>query len=169
MLPDFDEDNPIAEIKKLERFLQGDEDGERPLDVLRARGVVLPEESDLDDEALHQKLNELFDEMAAIGMLLDSTDHLSDRELYHYLLTDALLEETVLPTSSNGAWHMSPIGGGSKEDNEVYLRFYANDETRERWHRDFGESLPPKQKLPYDRDRMLPTRSKAGTRREARH
>jgi hypothetical protein len=169
MLTDDDDDNPIAEIERLDRFFDGEEDGERPLDVLRARGVELPEESSLDDEALHQKLAELFDEMAGIGMLLDSTNHLSDRELYCYLLTDALLEETILPTSNAGAWHMSPIGGGSQEDNDIYLRYYADDETRERWQRDFRDPLPPKEKPPFDRDRLLPTESRAGTPRETRH
>ena len=169
MLIDRDDDDPIAELEKLDRFLDGEEDGERPLDVLRARGVVLPEESSLGDESLHQKLQELIDEMAGIGMLIESTDHLSDRELYRYLVTDALLEETVLPTSSNGAWHMSPIGGGSEEDNEIYLRYYADDDTRERWHRDFGDPLPPKEKPPFDRDRLLPTHTTIADRRATRH
>ncbi len=169
MLIDDDDDDPIAEIERLDRFFDGEEDGERPLEVLRARGVELPEESSLDDEALHQKLTELFDEMAGIGMLIDSTNHLSDRELYRYLLTDALLEETILPRSSAGAWHMSPIGGGSREDNDIYLRYYADDETRERWQRDFRDPLPPKEKPPFDRDRLLPTESRAGAPRETRH
>src|SRR5258708_16549139 len=108
MLIDDDDDDPIAEIERLDRFYDGEEDGERPLEVLRARGVELPEESSLDDEALHQKLAELFDEMARIGMLLDSTNHPSDRELYRPLLTDALLQETRLPRSHPGAWHLTP-------------------------------------------------------------
>lgn len=95
--------------------------------------------------------------MAAICMVVESTDHLSDRELYRWLVTDALCEETFLPLpGSGGAWHTSPIGGCSEEDNEIYLRYYADDDTRERWHRDFGETLPPKEKPPYDRDRLLP-------------
>ena len=99
-----DEDNdPLAEIKKLDTFLDGEEDGDIPLDVLRQRGIDLPDDSSLDDETLHQKLELLIDKMAEIGMLLESTDHLSDRELYRYLLTDALLEETVLSTSGAGA------------------------------------------------------------------
>ena len=169
MVADFEDDDPIAELEKLDRFLNGEDAGERPLEVLRARGLVLPDDSSLDNEALHQKLTELIDEMAGIGMLLESTDHLSDRELYRYLLTDGLLEETVLPTSNNGAWHLSPIGGGSNEDGEIYLRYYADDETRERWHRDYGAFLPPKEKLPFDRDRLLPTQTALRDRRAVRH
>src|SRR5260221_12443164 len=157
MLIDDDDDDPIAEIERLDRFYDGEEDGERPLEVLRAGGLELPEEASLDDEALHQKLAELFDEMAGIGMLRDSTNHLSDRELYHYLLTDALLEETILPRSSAGAWHLSPIGGGSGEDNDFYPRFYADYETRARCSRNFRARLPTKAKRPSARRRLRRT------------
>src|SRR5258708_33404434 len=148
MLIDDDDDDPIAEIGRLDRFYDGEEDGERPLEVLRARGVELPEESSLDDEALHQKLTELFDEMAGIGMLLDSTNHLSDRELYRYLLTDALLEETILPRSSAGAWHMSPIGGGGQRANATYSGHYAADETRDGGPPELCHPPAPKERPP---------------------
>jgi len=89
-------------------------------------------------------------------MYLDSTDHMSDRELYRYLLTDGLLEETILSDNPASAWHLSPIGGGSEEDNEIYLRFYADDEDRARWEKDFREPIPPKEPKPFDRDSRLP-------------
>jgi len=57
---------------------------------------------------------------------------------------------------ASGHWYISPIGSCSEEDNEIYLRYYADDEYREQWHRDFGDPLPPKEKPPYDRDRFLP-------------
>jgi len=98
-----DVDDPIAELERLDRFFDGEEQGERPLKLFRARGMIIPEGSSLDDEALHQKLWELIDEMASLGMFLDSTDHLSERELYQYLVTDALLEETLLPSSASGS------------------------------------------------------------------
>jgi hypothetical protein len=53
----------------------------------------------------------------------------------------------------SGAWHISPV---RDDDSETYLRYYADEETRERWAREFGCVLPPKEKLPYDRDRLLP-------------
>lgn len=152
-----DEHDPIAELERIDRFFDGEEEGERPIDVLRNNGVSIPDERDLDDDSLHARLWEIINAMAAVAMYLESTNHLSDRELYRYLVTDALREETILPTpGSGGGWHISPIGGGSDEDNDIYLRYYADDETRERWHRDFGETLPAKEKPPFDRDRMLP-------------
>jgi hypothetical protein len=153
----IDDDDPIAELERLDRFFDGEEEGERPIDVLRNKGVSIPDERHLDDVALHAKLWEIINAMDAVGMVLESTDHLSDRELYRYLVTDALLEETILPTpGSGGRWHISPIGGGSEEDNEIYLRYYAGDDMRKHWQRDFGGTLPPKEKPPFDRDRLLP-------------
>jgi len=158
-----DDHDPIAEIERLDRFFDGEEDGERPIDVLRNNGVSIPDERDLDDGSLHERLWEIINAMAAVGMFVESTNHLSDRELYRYLVTDALLEETILPTpGSGGGWHISPIGGGSVEDNEIYRRYHADDETRDRWHRDFGETLPAKEKPPFDRDRLLPVQDFSG-------
>jgi len=152
-----DDHDPIAELERLDRFFDGEEEGERPIEVLRINGIDIPDDRDLDDDALHAKLWEIINAMAAAALYLESTDHLSDRELYRYLVTDALREVTILPTAgSGGGWHISPIGGGSDEDNEIYLRYFADDETRERWHRDFGEILPTKEKRPFDRDRLLP-------------
>jgi hypothetical protein len=145
--------DPIAELERLDRFFDGEEEGERPIDVMRNDGISIPDEHELDDDALHGKLWEIINAMAALGMFLDSTDHLSDRELYRYLVTDALCEETIL---GSGHWHISPIGGGSEEDNEIYLRYYADDEDRKDWQRDFEGTIPAKEKLPFDRDRLLP-------------
>jgi len=151
-----DDHDPLAEIERLDRFFDGEEDGERPIDVLRDRGVSIPDERDLDDGTLHARLWELINAMAATGVFVESTNHLSDRELYRYLVKDALREDTILPTpGSGGGWHLSPLGD-SDEDTEIYLRYFADDETREHWHRDFGVTLPPKEKPPFDRDRLLP-------------
>ncbi len=150
------DDDPIAELERLDVFLDGSESGEVPIEILRARGIEIPDESSLDDAALHAKLWQIIQEMAALGLYVESTDHLSDRELYRYLVTDALVEETCLPMSPNGGWHISPIGGCSEEDNEIYLRYYADDAIREDWRRDFGEPIPPREPLPFDRDRLLP-------------
>jgi hypothetical protein len=151
-----DDHDPIAEIERLDRFFDGEEEGERPIDVLRASGVSVPDERDLDDATLHARLWELINAMAATGVFVESTNHLSDRELYRYLVKDALREETILPTpGSGGGWHLSPLGD-SDEDTQIYLRYYADDETRERWHSDFRVTLPPKEKPPFDRDRLLP-------------
>jgi len=147
----------IEELERLDRFFDGEEPGEIPIDVLRLEGMEIPDDdAALSDEAVAAKLTEIAEALAAYGMVLEQTDHLSDRELYRWLVGEALREETILSADGLSTWHVSPIGGCSEEDNEIYLRYYAEEEDRERWHREFGDPLPPKEKLPYDRDRFLP-------------
>jgi len=111
-----DDHDPLAEIERLDRFFDGEEEGERPIDVLRAGGVSIPDERDLDDATLHARLWELINAMAAAGVFVESTNHLSDRELYRYLVKDALREETILPTpGSGGGWHLSPLGDSDED------------------------------------------------------
>lgn len=160
----------IAELERLDRFFDGDEAGERPIEVLRAGGMEIPDDASLDDAALHKKLWDLIGAMAGIGLYLESTNHLSDRELYRYLVNDALLEETCLPGDVDGGWHLSPIGGCSEEDNEIYLRYYADEETRQRWLVDFASPIPPRETPPFDRDRLLPDhRSRASAKDSMSH
>ena len=148
-----DENDVIAELERIDRFFGGDEAGDIPLEVLRARGMDIPQVPPEDEAALRAKLMEIIEGMYGIGIVVEETDHLSDRELYRFLVDDALLEETIISIGGGGAWHISPV---RDDDDAIYLRYYANDETRERWHREFGAVLPPKEKLPYDRDRLLP-------------
>lgn len=162
------EEDLIAELEREDRVFNGEEEGEVPLAVLRARGLVLPEnDAGLDDAALHAKLWEVIEAMANLGMVLEFTDHLTDRELYRYLVREALVEETILPGIPSGTWHLSPIGGGSEEDIANHLRFYADDAEREEWHRDWGDPLPPREPLRADRDRLLPTAEVSRTIRRA--
>ena len=133
----------------------GEEAGDVPLEVLRARGMEIPQVPPEDEAALRAKLMEIVEGMYEIGIVVESIDHLSDAELYRFLVDDALLEETIV-SMAGGTWHISPIGGCSDEDNQIYLRYYADDEDRERWHHDFGAALPPKEKPPYERDWLSP-------------
>ena len=146
--------NIIEELERLDAFYDGEIAGEYPIEVLRSRGIEIPDEATLDDAALHERLWTIINAMAEVGMYLESTDHLSDRDLYRYVVTSALTEETILP-SGPGGWHISPIGGCSEEDIDVYLRYYADEETREMFRSD-GADVPPHEELPYDRDQLLP-------------
>jgi hypothetical protein len=143
MLTDEEENDVIAELERMDRFFDGEEAGDIPLEFLRQRGIDIPALPPADDVALRAKLQELIEEMFEIGIVVDSIDHLSDRDLYRYLVDEVLLVEMMLSTSVGGHWNISPIGGGSDEDNEIYLRYYADDEDREHWRREFGDPLPP--------------------------
>ena len=118
-------------------------------------GMVPPIE--LDDKSLHAKLHEVICALATIHCFLHDTDHLSDRELYTWLWTDGLREETPNLSKLCGAWHTSPIGSCTDQDTAIFLKYYASKTERRLWKKDFpNDPLPLHCPLPYDRDRILP-------------
>lgn len=125
---------------------------------LESAGVSLPPPDSLDDRELTAKLWEVIQKLALLRVFLSQTDHLSDRELYTHLWSDSLREETKqLPLSSDSACHIQMLGGCSEEDNRLYLKYYADEDSRRRWHEDFpDDALPAHKDPPYDRDRLLP-------------
>lgn len=126
--------------------------------LLENSGLEIPAADELDDAALTNKLKEIVERMASMGAYLLHTDHLTDRELYHYLYSDGLREEAVLfPENPSYAYMIDLTGSGSEKDNQTYLRFYADDEHRQQWARDWpGDAIPDRESPPYDRDRFLP-------------
>lgn len=132
----------------------------RPLDTLQQAGFDLPAPEQLDDPALTAKLWDLIRELAQRRLFLHRTDHLSDREMYTWLVTDALREEMVGFGLPFGNCHLDVLGGCSEEDIVLSMRYYADDEERTRWLKDFPDfEMPPREKPPYDRDRHLPAPS----------
>jgi hypothetical protein len=125
------------------------------------RGVALPPAAELENAALSAKLKEVIRELSELRCFLHEADHLSDRELYDWLWSSGLREESPdVSDMPNGAWHTSPIGAGNNEDTEIWLKYYANDEERRRWHLDYPtDPMPAHEALPFDRDRHLPKRS----------
>ena len=77
--------------------------------------------------------------------------------LYEQLYHETLHEAKKDVTNESGAFSsIDLVGTGSDEDNETYLRFYADDETREEFKEHYPSGLPPRQPRPFDRDRHLP-------------
>jgi hypothetical protein len=126
---------------------------------LETAGVSLPSPESLNDQELTAKLWEVIHKLALLRVFIEQTDHLSDRELYTYLWSDCLREETkMLPPDANSAWHIQLLSSGSDEDNQLYLKYYADDDWRRHWHKDFPDDpIPAHVDPPYDRDRLLPT------------
>jgi hypothetical protein len=122
---------------------------------LTAIGVQLPEPDDLDDIALHQALWRTIEGLADLAVFLHWTDHLSDRELYMRLVRELLPEEMdALDGDDRTMWHIDVLGD---DQPELYLKYYADDDTRELWRTDFPEvPIPARETRPYDRDRHLP-------------
>lgn len=110
----------------------------QPFQVLVESGISLPAPDVLAKDELHAKLWEIIDALALMGAYLEHTDHLSDRELYSLLWGDVLLEETVIQSPSFTLdCHIDLIGSGSEEDNDIYLKYYADENDRILWLKEY--------------------------------
>jgi len=130
----------------------------QPYQVLVESGISLPPPDELADSDLNAKLCEVINALALMGAYLEHTDHLSDRELYLLLWGDVLREQLVIQSPTvTLACHLDLIGSGSEEDNNIYLKYYADEDDRALWVKEFpDELLPHREQLPFDRDRQLP-------------
>ncbi|HWP54838.1 MAG TPA: hypothetical protein VN476_11950, partial [Pyrinomonadaceae bacterium] len=125
---------------------------------LENAGLEVPAPDELSDEQLGPKLWEVINRMASLGAYLHNTDHLSDRDLYVYLYHDALSEPTVLfPENPGFVYGIDLLGSGSDEDTELYMRYFAKEEYRQSFAKDFPDfQMPPRENPPFDRDKDLP-------------
>lgn len=141
-----------------------------PFALLENAGFEIPAPSTLIDEVcgvcqyeckhlqLGSKLRELIERMATLGCYLLHTNHLSDRALYEYLYNDGLREEAVLfPENPGYAYTIDLTGSGSEEDNQLYLKHYADEEHRRQWAHDWPDyPIPEHEAPPFNRDSTLP-------------
>src|SRR5215213_620868 len=121
-------------------------------------GVELPAPESMDDLQLAAKLLQVVDGLARMRVFLSQTDHLSDRELYTLLWKDTLREPVKdMRRDESSAWHIDFLSGGGEEDTRLYMKYYADEETRRHWLADFpDDEMPPREEPSYDRDRRLP-------------
>jgi hypothetical protein len=155
--------NPDCPSEVEEQFLQNILDYERApmtsdFEQLQSAGVALPEPSSLSDDALHAKLWEVIEALARRDAYLSSTDHLSDRQLYEHLWSETLHEaEPDLPPGSGWVSHIDILGGCSEEDILLHLKYYADEEDRASWAKEWPDmAIPAHEDPPYDRDSHLP-------------
>ena len=125
---------------------------------LAEAGVELPDPETMNDEKLTAKLWEVIEALARMRVFLESTNHLSDRELYTELWNDVLREETkAMVFDEYSAWHIDLIGSGSEEHTYLWMKYYADEKTRRQWIKDWPDyEMPEHEDPPYDRDRHLP-------------
>jgi hypothetical protein len=125
---------------------------------LTEMGLELPAPENLSDEELSAKLWEVINGLAKLNVFLSQTDHLSDRELCGHLWHDSLREITMdLPPDSGWTCHLDILGGCSSEDLQIYMKYYADEEYREQWRKDWPDEIVPDHVDPlYDRDSKLP-------------
>jgi hypothetical protein len=155
-LDDCDPEVSAQFMKSIDAFAQAK--SSQPFEILVRSGISLPSPAELTDSDLKAKLWDVISALALLGVFLEHTDHLSDRELYLLLWGDVLREEMAIQTGNGPmAFHLDLVGSGSESDLEIYLKYYADDEDRLLWQRESPEDmLPDREVLPFDRDRLLP-------------
>jgi hypothetical protein len=109
----------------------------------------LPHPDALTDEQLRRTLWDTIEALYQQQIALDFTDHLSDRDLYCLIYRDILpsLEKKMERANTYLHWQCIDVS----QDPDIWLRYYATDEERSAWRREFGEELPPSEAPPYPR------------------
>lgn len=112
--------------------------------------LQLPHPDMLDEDQLHQALWNTIYKLFEKRIVLDFTDHLSDRQLYCLIVRDILPspEKKIDSPHNYLHWDCSDACG----DPDLWLRYYASDEDRENWAADLPGLLPPRELPPFPRD-----------------
>ncbi len=116
--------------------------------------LALPPPDSLDDQTLHDVLWRTIRELHAAKIVLECTDHLSDRRLYTLIYRDILpsCEKKVDLPRNYLHWRCL-----DDADDETWLRYYASPVERRRWQEEFDVDPPPSEDPPFPR--QMPTRS----------
>ncbi len=109
-----------------------------------------PRPDTLDDEILHKILWDVIEKLFQKQIVLDFTDHLSDRELYCMIFRDILpaREKKIDRPNNYLHWDCTGVSG----DPDTWLRYYATGEDREDWAETYHQPLPPAFPPPHPRD-----------------
>jgi hypothetical protein len=116
--------------------------------------LKLPHPDLLSEGQLHTMLWQTVRKLFEKRIVLDFTDHLSDRGLYCLIYRDILQspEKKIESAGNYLHWDCADVCG----DPLAWLRYYASDEDRENWAAETGEPLPERETPPYPR--RLPRR-----------
>jgi len=109
----------------------------------------LPRPEVLRDKDLHHILGDVIYKLFEKRIVLDFTDHLSDRQLYCLIFRDILPAREKKLDSLNNYLHWDCTGPSG--DPEIWLQYYASDEEREEWSETYGQPLPPRLAPPHPR------------------
>jgi hypothetical protein len=110
--------------------------------------LVLPRFDDLSDVLAKKVLSETLQKLYSQRIVLEFTEHLSDRQLYCLISRDILpsYEKKIDQPKNYLHWHCL-----NDNDSESWLRFYATAEERAAWLSENGGELPPMEIPPYPR------------------
>ncbi|MCA9245816.1 MAG: hypothetical protein KDA42_01845 [Planctomycetales bacterium] len=104
----------------------------------------------LTDERISSVLGEIIQKLFGQRIVLDFTDHLSDRQLYCLIYRDILpaREKKIESLRHFLHWDCANVS----DDPEIWLRYYASAEDRETWAVETGEALPDAEEPPHPRN-----------------
>ncbi len=133
-------------------FLNSEEEGLDLRKVLEAEMNPPETVDDLDDDTVERYLRRMVEILARYHLCLFSTNHLTDRELYHYILERVVREPLGIGPN--------PIGTLIHHDccpcdAEEWVRHYASEDEREEWAEVYGEPPPAMAEFPSNRDIWL--------------
>ena len=117
--------------------------------------LVLPNPDSLDDLELHQLLWDTIHNLYSKRIVLDFTDHLTDRELYRIVVRDILPSPEKKIDLPKNYLHWNCAEADS-DNQEIWLTYYATEAEREIWAEETGLPLPPAETPPYRR--KMPSR-----------
>jgi hypothetical protein len=111
--------------------------------------LTLTEPDGLEPEEIARLLTQTVEALFTKNVVLDFTDHLTDRQLYTLIARDILpaYEKKLDRQGTYLHWDCANLG----EDPEPWLRYYASREEREMWQEETGEDLPPASDPPFVR------------------
>jgi hypothetical protein len=111
--------------------------------------LIIPHPDAVSGRELSDILWETIQKLYEKRIVLDFTDHLSDRELYCLVFSDILPSSEKRVRASNNYLHWDCAN--TTGDPETWLRYYASPEEREAWEQEFNFPLPPSEPPPYPR------------------
>ncbi len=117
--------------------------------------LVLPHPDALSHDERRELMWATIHQLYEKRIVLDFTDHLTDRQLYTIIYRDILPSaEKKIELARNNYLHWDCANTG--DDPETWLRYYASLQEREAWADETGEPLPPAEDPPFRR--KMPTR-----------
>jgi hypothetical protein len=110
--------------------------------------LKLPGPSHLDDDVLRTLLHDTIDRLFSVRIVLEMTDHLSDRELYKLIYRDILpaCEKKIELPGNFLCWRCL-----DESDTENWLRYYASETERLQHLQQSIDPLPEPEPLPFPR------------------
>ena len=111
--------------------------------------LQLPSPDLLDDKQLHRTLWDTINRLYSRRIVLDFTEHLSDRSLYCLVYRDILTSPEKKIDQPKNYLHWDCVDAANHP--EDWLRYYATEEERFQWEDETGLPAPPSESPPYPR------------------